>query len=125
MFGQALAQKEPSPFLVHDWRNDVLTIGYAPAEMVRAATGGLVDQPWPAQLNRIVWSKRVNETPPDQPHKSIGQVVPHEVMGMANFNKNLSVGTINLSHFIGAVHGMERMMGRKDNPLRAILNHSG
>ena len=24
----------------------------------------------------------------------------------------------------GAVHGMERMMGRKDNPLRAILNYS-
>jgi nickel-dependent lactate racemase len=57
------------------------------------------------------------------------QVVPHEVMGMANFNKNLFVGTggvgaINLSHFIGAVHGMERMMGRKDNPLRSILNYA-
>lgn len=58
---------------------------------------------------------------------SIGQVVPHEVMGMANFNKNLFVGVggveaINLSHFIGAVHGMENMMGRAHNPLRSILN---
>ena len=60
---------------------------------------------------------------------SIGQVVPHEVMGMANFNKNLFVGVggveaINLSHFIGAVHGMEKMMGKADNPLRSILNYA-
>ncbi|GMF20199.1 unnamed protein product [Phytophthora lilii] len=60
---------------------------------------------------------------------SIGQVVPHEVMGMANFNKNIFVGTggsegINFSHFIGAVYGMERMMGRADNPLRRILNYA-
>ena len=51
-----------------------------------------------------------------------------EVMGMANFNKNLFVGTggvdaINLSHFIGAVYGMENLMGRGHNPLRSILNH--
>jgi nickel-dependent lactate racemase len=50
-------------------------------------------------------------------------------MGMANFNKNMFVGVggleaINLSHFIGAVYGMENMMGRADNPLRAILNHA-
>lgn len=54
---------------------------------------------------------------------SVGQVVPHEVMGMANYNKNLFIGVggsdaINLSHFIGAAYGMEKMMGRKDNPLR-------
>jgi nickel-dependent lactate racemase len=133
MFGQELASKEPSPFLVHDWRNDVVTIGEAPAEMVKAATRGMVDEPWPAQLNKIVWDKRRHDPTAKQKHKSlvlsIGQVVPHEVMGMANFNKNLFVGTggveaINLSHFIGAVHGMERMMGRKENPLRAILNYA-
>jgi nickel-dependent lactate racemase len=114
MFGNSLATKEPSPFLVHDWRNDVVTIGHAPKEMVKKATHGLVDEPWPAQLNKIVWSKRDHDKE-KQPHKSlvlsIGQVVPHEVMGMANFNKNVFVGTggveaINLSHFIGAVHGM-------------------
>ena len=58
---------------------------------------------------------------------SIGQVVPHEVIGMANYNKNLFVGTggaagINESHFIGAACGMERMMGRANTPLRLILN---
>lgn len=131
MFGSQLAETKRDSFLVHDWRKDVVTIGHAPAEMVRHATGGQVDEPWPAQLNQLIWAKR--EKPANQPHKSlvlsIGQVVPHEVLGMANFNKNLFVGcggveAINLSHFIGAVHGMERMMGRKDNPLRAILNHA-
>lgn len=78
MYGPALASKEPSPFLVHDWRNDVITIGHAPKEMVKKATHGLVDEPWPAQLNKKVWSKRHHD-PEKQPHKSlvlsIGQVV--------------------------------------------------
>jgi nickel-dependent lactate racemase len=111
MFGDALADKSPSPFLIHDWKNDVVTIGEAPASMVQAATRGLVDKPWPAQLNKLVWNKRDSlRDSSKQAHPclvlSIGQVVPHEVMGMANFNKNLFVGTggvdaINLSHFIG------------------------
>lgn len=130
MYGPELEKKANTAFLEHNWRNDVVTIGHAPSEMVREATSGMVDEPWPAQLNQKVWDKRIQ--PSEQPHRSlvlsIGQVVPHEVMGMANYNKNLFVGTggveaINLSHFIGAVHGMERMMGRKDNPLRAILNY--
>jgi hypothetical protein len=58
MYGNALADKDPSPFLVHDWRNDVVTIGEAPASMVLEATRGMVDKPWPAQLNKKVWSKR-------------------------------------------------------------------
>lgn len=48
---------------------------------------------------------------------------------MSNFNKNLFVGlggkeAIDHSHFIGACYGMERMMGRADNPLRRILNRA-
>jgi len=134
MFGDELADKKDpcSPFVVHDWRNHVVTIGHAPANMVSAATNGMVKQQWPAQLNKLVWEKR-HYNPQQQPHKSlilsIGQVVPHEVMGMANFNKNLFVGVggveaINLSHFIGAVYGMEKMMGKSSNPLRSILNYA-
>lgn len=131
MFGTKLAEKKYA-FLVHDWRNDVEHIGYAPKELVEEATNGMVSEPWPAQLNKHVWSRRNHDTE-KQAHKSlilsIGQVVPHEVLGMANFNKNLFVGVggveaINLSHFIGAVHGMENMMGRANNPLRSILNYA-
>jgi nickel-dependent lactate racemase len=127
MFGDDLANRSDSLFQVHDWRNDVETIGHVPAQLVADATyGKITNQPWPAQLNRRVWEMRNN---PKSLVLSIGQVVPHEVMGMANFNKNLFVGVggveaIHLSHFIGAVHGMEKMMGRANNPLRDILNYA-
>jgi nickel-dependent lactate racemase len=108
---------------VHDWRNDVVTIGTVPADFVGAVTEGIYAKPWPAQLNRLVWQGRHDLI------LSIGQVVPHEVIGMANYNKNIFVGTggakgINESHFIGAAYGMERMMGRADTPLRRILNYA-
>ncbi len=107
----------------HDWRNDVVTIGEVPCEFVAGVTEGIHRKPWPAQLNRLVWEGGHDLI------LSIGQVVPHEVIGMANYNKNLFVGTggaagINESHFIGAVYGMERMMGRADTPLRRILNYA-
>ncbi len=110
-------------FRYHDWRNDVKTIGTVPAEFVTEVTEGIYSKPWPCQLNKLIW---------DGEHDlvlSIGQVVPHEVIGMANYNKNIFIGTggvrgINESHFIGAVYGMERMMGRANTPLRKILNYA-
>ncbi|MCD4728361.1 MAG: lactate racemase domain-containing protein [Pirellulales bacterium] len=108
---------------VHDWRRDVVTIGTVPAEFVADATEGVYRKPWPAQLNRLVWQGGHDLI------LSIGQIVPHEVVGMAGYNKNLFVGAggqegINESHFIGAAYGMERMMGRADTPLRRILNYA-
>jgi nickel-dependent lactate racemase len=107
----------------HDWRNDVVTIGEVPADTVCRMTEGIWEKAWPAQLNRLIWEGGHDLV------LSIGQVVPHEVMGMANYNKNVFVGTggvrgINESHFIGAAYGMERMMGRADTPLRRILNYA-
>lgn len=110
-------------FRVHDWRNDVVTIGEVSAEFVTKVTEGIWNKPWKAQLNKLLWSKQHDLI------VSIGQVVPHEVIGMANYNKNIFVGTggvdgINESHFISAAYGMERVMGRANNPLRSILNHA-
>ncbi len=110
-------------FRVHDWRNDVVTIGEVPASFVREVSENRVDYPWPAQVNKLLV---------DGGHDlilSIGQVVPHEVIGMANYNKNVFVGTggaegINKSHFIGAAYGMERIMGRAVNPVRQVLNYA-
>ena len=112
-----------SKIRVHNWRDDVVTIGEVPAEFVSDATDGLWTRPWPAQLNRLLWEGGHDLI------MSIGQVVPHEVIGMANYNKNIFVGTggsigINESHFIGAAYGMERMIGRADTPLRRILNQA-
>ncbi len=107
----------------HDWRNDVVTLGYVPAEFVKDVTGGAVDFPWPAQVNKLLIEGNFDLI------LSIGQVVPHEVVGMANYNKNIFVGTggvegINKSHFVGAVYGMERMMGHADTPVRRIFNYA-
>jgi nickel-dependent lactate racemase len=110
-------------FREHRWRDDVLTIGQVPAEFVSQVTDGVWEKPWPAQMNKLVFEGGHDLI------LSIGQVVPHEVIGMANYNKNIFVGTggvqgINESHFIGAAYGMERMMGRADTPLRKILNYA-
>lgn len=110
-------------FRVHDWRNDVLTLGEVPAEYVSEVSEKRVDYSWPAQVNKLLIEGGHDLI------LSIGQVVPHEVIGMANYNKNIFVGTggaegINKSHFIGAAYGMERIMGRAVNPVRQVLNYA-
>ncbi|MCD6176037.1 MAG: DUF2088 domain-containing protein [Planctomycetes bacterium] len=110
-------------FRKHDWRNDLVTLGRVPGDFVKEVSGGKVDFDWPAQVNRLLVDGGFDLI------LSIGQVVPHEVVGMANHNKNIFVGTggaegINKSHFLGAVYGMERMMGRADTPVRRVLNYA-
>lgn len=110
-------------FRVHNWRNDLFTLGEVPAEFVNKVSEGKVNYSWPAQVNKLLVEGNHDLI------VSIGQVVPHEVIGMANYNKNIFVGTggregINKSHFLGAVYGMERIMGRADNPVRDVLNYA-
>ena len=90
-----------SLFRVHNWREDVVTVGTVPGDFVKEVSEGAVDYPIPMQVNRML---------PEGGYDlilSLGQVVPHEVIGMANYNKNIFVGVggsecINKSHFIGA-----------------------
>lgn len=110
-------------FRDHDWRNDVVTVGEVPSEFVKEVSEGTVDFAWPAQMNKMIAEGGYDLI------LSVGQVVPHEVVGMANYDKNIFVGTggaegINKSHFIGAAYGMERMMGRADTPVRRIFNYA-
>lgn len=110
-------------FRIHDWRNDVVTLGEVPASYVEEVSGGRVSYPWPAQVNRLLVEGGFDLM------LSLGQVVPHEVIGMANYNKNIFVGTggpegINKSHFLGAAYGMEKIMGRADTPVRRVLNYA-
>lgn len=110
-----------SLFRIHDWRKDIVTIGTVPPEFISQISEGALNYSWPAQLNKLVFNGGHDLI------LSVGQVVPHEVIGMANYNKNLLVGTggpegINKSHFLGAVYGMERIMGKANNPVRSLLN---
>lgn len=112
-----------SLFREHNWRRDLATLGEVPGEFIHEVSGGKLNFPWPAQVNRLLTDGGFDLI------LSVGQVVPHEVIGMANYNKNLFVGTggaegINKSHFLGAVHGMERIMSRADNPVRQVLNYA-
>lgn len=119
MFGDIPYHK----FLIHDWRNEVIKIGEVPKEYVSEITEGLWNQGVVCEINKMIVENDYDLI------LSIGQVVPHEVIGMANHSKNLLVGcggrrTINGSHMIGAVYGMERMMGKDHTPVRKILDYA-
>ena len=108
--------------LVHNWRTDVTQLGQIPADFISEITGGLWTDPVVVEVNRRVMDPSYDLI------ISPGQVVPHEVIGMANHAKNLFVGVggsdmINKSHMIGAVYGMERMMGKDYTPVRRIFDY--
>ncbi len=120
---QMFAGVPHSLFKVHNWRTDVETLGEVSAEFVREQSEGKLDFTWPVQVNRLISQGGFDLI------LSIGQVVPHEVIGMANYNKNILVGTggpegINRSHYLSAVYGSERIMGRAVNPVRNLLNYA-
>ena len=110
-----------SLFREHQWRTDIDEIGRIPPDFISEVTLGKLNFDYPVQVNRLLSSGSHDLI------ISVGQVVPHEVTGMANYNKNVFVGcggseAINKSHFIGAVHGIENILGTMDNPVRAVLN---
>lgn len=111
-------------FREHDWRHGLTRLGEVPGSFVHEVSEGKLDYAVPCEINKLLveggWDRII----------SIGQLVPHEVIGIANQNKNIFVGvggqeTINKSHFLGAVHGMERMMGREKSPVRDVFNYAG
>ena len=119
MFGHLPADK----VRVHDWRNDVVTIGTVPGSYVKEVSEGKLDYEMNAQVNKLLLDPSFDLI------LSIGQVVPHEVIGMANYTKNIFVGVggsdfINKSHFIGASYGMERIMGRAKSPVRDVFEYA-
>ena len=108
--------------LVHNWRTDVVKLGEIPASFLSDITDGLWNEPIFAEVNRLVMDESYDLI------ISPGQVVPHEVIGMANHSKNLFVGVggsemINKSHMVGAVYGMERMMGKDNTPVRRMFDY--
>src|SRR5260370_23861112 len=112
-----------SLFRRHDWRRDVIRLGEVPSTFIHEQSEGKLDYCWPVEVNQLIHNGDFDLI------VSIGQVVPHEVVGMANHNKNILVGTggpngINRSHYLGAVYGMERIMGRVDSPVRRVLNYA-
>lgn len=104
----------------HHWRLSTVHLGTIGAPEVAALSGGTVAESIPVEVSTDLmggWDLVV----------SVGQVVPHEVIGMSNFSKNLVVGlggaaTINLTHYLGAVCGMEEAMGHAHGPVRDVVD---
>jgi nickel-dependent lactate racemase len=105
----------------HDWRGGCSHVGTIPAELVKETTGGKADWEIPVDLNSMLmdekWDLIIN----------LGHVVPHEVLGFANHNKNYFIGvggkeTICASHIAAAVYGIENNLGCLVTPLRACYN---
>lgn len=105
----------------HDWRAGSKTIGTVPADFVRETSGGAADWEIPVSLNNMLldepWDLIIN----------IGHIVPHEVLGFANHNKNYFIGLggkpmICASHMMAACCGIENNLGQLVTPLRACYN---
>jgi nickel-dependent lactate racemase len=105
----------------HDWVGGSVRIGEVPAEFMKEKTGGAADWPLPVVLNeklmREPWDIILN----------VGHVVPHEVLGFANHNKNYFIGlggkeTICAAHIASACYGIENNMGTLVTPVRACFN---
>lgn len=108
-------------FIVHDWRNDVVTLGEVPGELIKTWSGGKLDYSVQVQCNKVLFQGY-------DLILSVGQIVPHEVVGMANYTKNIMVGVggsdmINKSHFLGASCNMEKLMGVNDTAVRKLFNY--
>lgn len=119
MFGETIPL---DAFKVHDWRNGIVRKSEVPGEMLAELSGGKVNYSVGVEVNKMLFDgyDRIF---------SVGQVVPHEVVGMANYTKNIVVGAggadiINKSHFLGAVCNMETILGRADTPVRRLFNYA-
>lgn len=108
---------------VHDWQNGLVTLGEIAKERLAELSEGKLDFSVKVEVDQLIVNGGFDLI------LSVGQVVPHEVVGMANGNKNILVGcagpdTINKSHYLGAVCNMERIMGRAETPVRDFLNEA-
>ena len=117
MFGSVPEEK----IHVHDWRSGSTVIGEVPSSFVKEVSGGKVDWAIPVSLDNFLlngnWDLVLN----------VGHVVPHEVLGFANHNKNYFIGLggkdmICASHLMAACCGIENNLGTLTTPLRMCFN---
>ena len=118
MFGDAIRYEH---VLQHRWRQDITRLGEISAEEIEHLSEGQFKDPLPVEVNHRLLDGGYDLI------LSVGQVVPHEVIGFANYTKNVCIGTggrdtIHRSHFLGAVCGMESIMGRIDTPVRRAID---
>lgn len=110
-------------FLTHRWYSDTVRLGAIPSSVTAEISGGLYREPIAVELNKLLPEGGFDVI------FSVGQVVPHEVVGMANYSKNLFVGLggremINKSHMLSAICGIENALGVTDSPARKLYDYA-
>ena len=110
-------------FLHHKWQSDTIKIGEVPKDFVAKISNNLFNDAIDVEVNKYFWEDDYDLI------LSIGQVVPHEVVGMANYSKNIFVGIggrqmINKSHMLGAICGIEKALGNDHAPARQVFDYA-
>jgi len=120
MFGENI---ELENFYSHNWREDTEEIAVLPAELLAKLSDEIINEEIPLKINKMIVDSKYDLV------LSVGQVLPHEVVGMANYTKNIVVGCggkeiINKSHYLGAVAGIENILGRDHSPVRKLYDYA-
>lgn len=110
-------------YINHRWRDGVTAIGEISASFLKDASEGFFNESVSVEVADALLDPSYDLI------ISIGQVVPHEVVGMANYSKNILVGCggskfINCSHMLGASYGVERTLGNIDTPVRKLFDYA-
>jgi nickel-dependent lactate racemase len=111
---------EADRLLVHDWRHGVTELGRIHPDEVAAVSDDLLYDEIVVEVTSTLlegWDLVV----------SLGQVLPHEVIGMGGYSKNLVVGLggqsfIGASHLLGALVGIETIIGETATPVRDLVD---
>jgi nickel-dependent lactate racemase len=107
-------------FITHDLKSDTIKKGTIDSLTINKLSEGKLNFDIDIEINKKLFDGY-------DLIFSIGQVAPHEVTGMDNYTKNIMLGIggsdiINKSHFLGATYNIEKMLGKPDTPVRALLN---
>jgi nickel-dependent lactate racemase len=107
----------------HAWDREetFATLGEIPAGELREISGGLLDEPLPVRINRMVLEADVALV--------CGPVFPHEVVGYSGGNKYFFPGVsgpevINVSHWLGALLTSYAVIGVKHTPVRRLIDRA-
>lgn len=119
MFGNEIPLDK---FIVHKWREDTVKAGEISESLIRELSDDKMTDPIPVRINKIIFDDQYDLI------LSIGQVIPHGVVGMANYTKNIVIGCggdeiINKSHFLGALTGIEKVLGKGNTPVRKLYDY--
>ena len=121
--GQAGSLFPRSRFLCHRWDlpGTLTGLGTIEAGEIETLTGGLFREPVSVDINRAVFDYDLLVL--------LGPVFPHEVAGYSGGNKYLFPGIsggpfLHFTHWLGAVITCLQTIGRKDTPVRRLLDRA-